>query len=293
MNLRLSAYRYCAPHRFLWGMALLLVWALVWALMWAIILGPSPAYADQPPPVGDIKVILGDYSASTDNPRSMGGRFSLLQEILSRRGLQLSTLQLPVKRFNEQLQNGSIDLIIVSDSTEVDRDILLMSDFCATFMTMGVYYKESPNWEVSWPPEQSFREASGLTSNVFYLKDEYGMNISRAASYEAGIKMVNAGRTNYFLDSVMYFENRPDALKASADGFKQRELYRLYYNFYFNDSERGRYLKKIVDEGYAELARSPEEFKQAWVADLNPNTRRAKRYDHLLELAQPMLMDNK
>lgn len=168
-------------------------------------------------------------------------------------------MPLPPKRMPYALFSGDIDTMQVSmlaSECRNENDKFLTAKYPVSIVSVDVYYRNAEDWHPNWPPDEAMLNARGASINYNYLVEK-GLRVNQVTNIRAGIKMVNAGRVDYWIDTISDVDPIYRQYgKSIADGYHKK---RLLYNplfFRFSDTERGRELKERWDNGISEIIKN-------------------------------------
>ncbi len=214
-------------------------------------------------------IIIGTYGAvSNEKPY---GPFAINKYLFEQIGYQVEFRQTPSQRMPYSLKSGAIDAYSSSQlrrSIELEHfgdDGFMQVSYPETVTDIYVYYKESLNWEPSWPPEDDFVEgARGVSLNYNYFSLS-GFNILRIGDYVAGYKMVNYGRADYWVDSITSRGDLAKYVKTESDGYLKKHLTHNPLFLTFRDNEEWRKIKTLWDQAYRDLYQQKERYKSIYL----------------------------
>ncbi|MFT5691013.1 MAG: hypothetical protein ACI92E_000338 [Oceanicoccus sp.] len=191
-------------------------------------------------------------------PDTKGIRWSdnIAHKIFTDKGMNIDIEEFPAKRLTHSLATDKIDTFVSSrESLGQYSNVFLQAKLPASVTTWYIYYDHTKGWIPDWPPDQIFKEKIGESQqSAQSLRQFFQMDISQAAGFEAIVEMVNLGRADYWLESRIGIRSvSPDLLKSTAEGFTSRPLFSRGIYMFFQDTDRGRRLKKVYDEGLEKM----------------------------------------
>lgn len=196
-----------------------------------------------------------------ENP---GGYHGIRKHIIEQAGYTIEFMVVPAKRMPYALKTDYVDAISVSGlareiRNSVQPDGFLQSKYPDRVVPVDIYYKESPQLKLEWPPNRFFKEElRGVSINYSYLNLR-DFNIMQIPSYSSGAMMVGFKRADYWLDVIP--ESSPSYQKhkrSATEGYLKQKLFDAPLFLLFADTDRGREFKRIVDTEMERLLSNPE-----------------------------------
>ncbi len=220
-----------------------------------VCLAHCAAFADVGVSVARMGIYAGYLERFSD---SKGIRWSdnIAYKVFADKGLNISVTEFPAKRLALSLETGKIDTFVSSnESLGSYADSFLRAKFPVAITTWYIYYDHTKGWVPAWPPDPIFKGKIGESQqSAESLTRLYQLNITQAAGFDAIVNMVNLGRADYWLESRVGLRLlSPNLLKTTAEGFTSRPLFRRGIYMFFQNTERGRWFKKVYDEGFEKI----------------------------------------
>lgn len=190
------------------------------------------------------------------NTDGIGWSESFFKVIFESAGYRLEVNEYPSKRLPYMLENGTIDGFVSSTESLGEKSSdFLRSKFPTTNLSYYIYYKKDGGWQPSWPPNDIFARKRGRSkASPVALQYATALNIKPTWTFESCILMVHAGRTDYWLDNITgRLNTAPGLIKSPADGYSYERLFDWGIYINFQNSERGRKLKSLYDEGFQQI----------------------------------------
>lgn len=186
---------------------------------------------------------------------------TLFKVIFERAGYRVETLESPAKRTPFLLVSQKVDSFLsANESLGSYRDKLLQAKYPGTSLAMFIYYNAHGDWKPSWPPDAEFKRKRGVSKqSESSLRADEGLNVLQVTHFDSCIKMVNAGRADYWIDNITgYTNSTPGLMRVPTGEFAYREIFRIPIYMFFEPSERGRELKEIYDRGIEQILANGE-----------------------------------
>ncbi len=220
----------------------------------------------------DKKVVIATYDQiSSEKPY---GPFAIHKYLFEKHGYLVEFAQIPAKRMPYAIKQGYIDAYSSSnlrrniELEHLGQDGLIQAQYPEIITGIIVYYKMSEEWQPSWPPQKEFIEkARGASMNYNYLT-MMGFNMVQVGGYEAGFKMINYGRADYWVDNIPTQGPFAEQFKSEADGYKRELLTFNELYLVFPDNDWGRELKEVWDNAFAELYENTALFTDIYLENI-------------------------
>ncbi len=219
------------------------------------------------------------------------GIYAIRKHIIESRGYKLEYKVVPSQRMPYSLNNGSIDSISVSELARSTRQIekpdgFLQAEYPDRVTVVHIYYKNENNWVPNWPADDFFKKkVRGVSINYNYLK-VFGFDVAQIPGYFSGVNMVNYGRADYWIDAIPSYSPTFNAYKKPEhQGYIRNKLLDSPLFLLFADTDKGRLLKSIMDEGLRKLLLDPEKFREIYMQgiDLKTYTGSMEEYLHYMK----------
>ena len=214
------------------------------------------------------------HPTSTKPPAGING---VVAHVMANHGYKVNFLVVPAKRMHISLSNGTIDSFQSSELFRYARlgsenDGFIRSKYPIFNYQVQIYYKASEQWSPNWPPSLDFKtSADGVTMNYPYM-NAFGLDVTSVGSYEAGVRMVNAGRADYWFD---VFRSKSASVgrlfKSEAEGFRLEKFFDNPLYLLFRDDENGRQLRGVWDHESELIYKDLELFRKIYFKDLDSN----------------------
>ena len=218
------------------------------------------------------KIVLATYGSRV--LAKPYGPFAINKYLFEQLGYQVEFRPTPAKRMPYSLASGIIDGYPSSqlrrsiELRHMGNDGFLQVSYPETVTDIHVYYKKSSRWTPSWPPNEEFiRNARGVSLNYNYFSLA-GFNILQIGDYQAGFKMVNFGRADFWVDGISSNEAFAALEKTESDGFAKMHLTHNPLFLTMRDEQREREIKTQWDVAFAELFAQPELFKAIYLENI-------------------------
>ncbi len=191
-------------------------------------------------------------------PETNGIRWSdtVAHAIFSAEEMNIEVKEFPPKRLALALSKGDIDIFLSSrESLGKYADQFLQAKLPVSVVTWNIYYKDANGWEPSWPADAVFKQKIGKSQQSSEsLKKTAGLKITQAGSFDAIVKMVNAGRADYWVDNRIGIRNvSPGLIKGKEEGFIYRPLFSRGLYFYFQNNDKGKALLSAFNLRFEQL----------------------------------------
>lgn len=173
------------------------------------------------------------------------GDYAVRQAALAKHGIKLSLRQLPAKRMSVGALTNYIHGFSASDYTEFERDKFVKAKYPHFVYIVSIYYKKQTDWQPSWPPNAEFGKRKGVSMNYSYY-DGQGLSILQVNNQTSGVKMVNSGRVDYWLD-VIPPSGYQKYLKSEEEGFVLETIFYNPLSLYYPDTPEGRRIRDLID----------------------------------------------
>ena len=211
---------------------------------------------------GDKTIHHGTYTGFKERfPDSDGIVWSesFLKVIFEQAGYTLDVKEFPAKRLPLVLQDETIDSFVSTRESLENNFNFLESKFPTTTLAYIIYYRKDGDWVPTWPPDATLAGKNGRSKTLpLSLVQEHKLKLDLLPTFDACIKMVNAGRVDYWLDNISGLANATPGLLQRSEEFRFKRLFGLGLYMYFPNTERGKQLRDIYDAGIAEILKQGE-----------------------------------
>lgn len=216
----------------------------------------------------DEKIVVMATRSPVDPNAPIRPDYAVRNEVLKQAGYRLVMKTVPTKRMGLALAEGVIDAYSVLDSDGFDKSAFIRLELPTVIVQNHIYYRRSANWKPSWPPQDDFKHATGVTQMLPYLGQRYSMNLSLVSSGEAGALMVNSSRADYWIDPMRV---TVDETQNQDNNLILEKIFVEPGYMWLRNDEEGRKLKKILDQGIADIVRNKQKFFAIWLTGLPDN----------------------
>lgn len=199
--------------------------------------------------------------------------YNIPKVIFTNQGYDITAIEYPGKRLPLTVAHGDVDLSLASKfSLEPYGDKLISAELPVAVLTYKIYYNSKDNWTPVWPPDDRFKHKVGKSKiSSVLLANRFGLNISQARTVDSIVKMVNVGRIDYWLEySSSGLLVTPGLINRRSKKFNYQALFSLPTYIYFQNTKRGRLLKKIYDQGLLALFQQGE-FVTTYFSQMPPD----------------------
>ncbi len=207
------------------------------------------------------RVRLGVYMSKYERfPEANGIMWadSVALSNLEKLGYQVEIIPLPARRLPKAIVANQIDIYVGSLDAVEDQELnLTHSMLPIVVVNFFIYYDIRKNWKPTWPPNSSIRSRAGVSAlSAQVLRDKYNLNLEQSKSYESSVKMVHAGRVDYWLENRGGMRSLPaDTLRTRVEGFTLDALYTKPIFAITNNTAEGKKLVSYFNEQFLKLLR--------------------------------------
>ena len=197
----------------------------------------------------------------------------VVAEIFGREGYDVNMIELPNRRIPYELAKNNVDCVVAHvHGLEEYADDFLESQYPVSLITFYIYYDHRKGWNPVWPPDKVFRSKAGKSKqSSSVLKQQFDLNISWAKDFDEGVKLVNHGRIDYWLENIgglVLLES--GQIRAPEEGFTLKPIYEKSLYVYFQSSPQGKRFRRVFNKGHARLLESGELAVVFFGGEVNP-----------------------
>ncbi|MDD3049909.1 MAG: transporter substrate-binding domain-containing protein [Candidatus Cloacimonetes bacterium] len=181
--------------------------------------------------------------------------WEILKLVYEPEGITVNHGTYPYARAQNMVQTKEADILVGPYLDEIEQ-VIYSKHHIDNDLVFAVFKKDKV---ADWKGKESLKGTIGWVRGYAY--DKYlGMKLDyyEVNNTETGLKMLNAGRLDFFLDAEAQLEPTFESGELNKDDFRIEEVLKLPLHLAFTDNAKGKELKEIYEKRMDVLIKSGE-----------------------------------